>query len=80
MMLLGSRARGDADPGSDSDVLVVLRGEVSPYEEIARTIDDVADISLHHNEVDSCVFVSAEPFERERSPLLLYIRREGGPI
>jgi predicted nucleotidyltransferase len=80
MMLFGSQARGDAEPGSDIDVLVVLRGEVSPCEEIARTIDDVANVSLHHNEVVCCVFVSAEQFEHELSPLLLNIRREGVPI
>ena len=80
MKLFGSQARGDAEPGSDIDVLVVLRGEVSPCEEIGRTIEDVAEVSLHHNEVVCCVFVSVEQFERERSPLLLNIRREGVPI
>jgi uncharacterized protein len=80
MMLFGSQARGDAEPGSDIDVLVVLRGNVSPCEEIARTIEDVADVSLYNNEVISCVFVSEEQFEHERSPLLLNIRREGVPI
>jgi predicted nucleotidyltransferase len=77
MILFGSQARGDAERGSDIDVLVVLRGEVSPCDEIARTIEDVADVSLRHNEVVSCVFVSEEQFERERSPLLLNIRSEG---
>jgi predicted nucleotidyltransferase len=80
MMLFGSQARGDAEPGSDIDILVVLRGEVSPCDEIARTIEDVADVSLHHNEVVCCVFVSAEQFEHELSPLLHNIRREGVPI
>ncbi len=80
MILFGSQARRDAEPGSDIDVLVVLRGEVSPCEEIARTIEDVADISLEYNEVVSCVFVSEEQFERERSPLLLNVRREGMPV
>jgi predicted nucleotidyltransferase len=80
MMLFGSQARGDAEPGSDIDVLVVLRSKVSPCEEIARTIEDVADVSLDHNEVVSCVFVSEEQFECERSPLLLNIRREGVPV
>ena len=80
MILFGSQARGDAERGSDIDVLVMLRGEVSPCDEIARTIEDVADVSLHHNEVVSCVFVSQEQFERERSPLLLSIRREGLPV
>jgi len=77
MILFGSQARGDAVPGSDIDVLVVLRGEVSPCEEISRSIADVADISLHNNEVVSCVFVSEEEFAREQSPLLLNVRREG---
>jgi uncharacterized protein len=77
MILFGSQARGDAVPGSDIDVLVVLRGEVSPCEEISRTIADVADISLHNNEVVSCVFISEEEFAREQSPLLLNVRREG---
>jgi uncharacterized protein len=80
MILFGSQARGDAELGSDIDVLVVLRGEVSPCDEIARTIEDVADVSLQHNEVVSCVFISEEQFERERSPLLLNIRREGVPV
>ena len=30
MVLYGSQARGDAEPGSDIDVLVVLAGHVSP--------------------------------------------------
>lgn len=80
MILFGSQARGNAEPSSDIDVLVVLRGQVSPCEEIARTMEDVADDSLHYNEVVSCVFVSEEPFEREHSPLLLNIRREGVPV
>ncbi len=77
IVLFGSQARGDAELGSDIDVLVVLKGPVSPCEEIARTINDVADISLEHTEVIACVFVSEEQFERERSPLLLNVRREG---
>jgi uncharacterized protein len=80
MVLFGSQARGDAEPGSDIDVLVVLKGLVSPCEEIARTVNDVADISLEHNEVISCVFVSEEQFEQERSPLLLNVRQEGVAI
>ena len=48
MRLFGQQARGDAEPGSDIDVLVVLQGEVSPSEETARTI---ANVSLHYTEV-----------------------------
>lgn len=77
LLLYGSQARGDAAPGSDVDVLVVLRGPVSPCEEIARTLEDVADLSLEHGVVIACVFVSEDQFLRERSPLLLNVRRQG---
>jgi predicted nucleotidyltransferase len=77
MVLFGSRARGDAVAGSDIDVLVVLQGQINPGEEISRTGDVVASLSLKHDVVISRVFVSAEQFSVEQSPLLLNIRREG---
>jgi uncharacterized protein len=77
MLLYGSRARGDATPLSDIDVLVVLHGPVSPSEEIARTVEQVAAISLRYNVVIACVFVSEEQFIKERSPLLINVHSEG---
>lgn len=76
-VLYGSQARGEAEPGADIDVLVVLEGLVDASAEIARTEFDVADISLAHNVVITCVFVSRDQFEREQSPLLMNVRREG---
>ena len=80
MMLYGSQARGDADPQSDVDVLVVLRGEVKPCEEIARTAEDVAAVSLQHNAVVACTFLSEEEFRSRNTPFLLNVRREGIPV
>jgi len=80
VVLYGSHARGSAEMDSDIDLLVVLRGDVSPCEEIARTSHDVAEVSLKHNVVAACVFVSQDQFEREQSPLLLNVRREGVPV
>jgi predicted nucleotidyltransferase len=77
LVLYGSQARGDAEEGSDIDVLVVLEGPVRPGQEIARTEFEVADVSLAHNAVVACMFVSDEQFEREQSPLLINVRREG---
>lgn len=37
MVRFGSQARGDALPGADIDVSVVLQGPVEPEEEIAPT-------------------------------------------
>ena len=76
LSLYGSQARGDAAVGSDIDVLVVLQGPVSPCAEIARTVNDVAEISLDHRVVIACVFVSQEAYEHEQSPLLLNIRQQ----
>lgn len=80
IVLFGSQARGDAEPGSDIDVLVVLKGPVSPYEEITRTSETVADLSLQFTEVISCIFMDEERFIHRNGPLLRNIRREGVPI
>lgn len=77
LVLFGSQARGDAEEGSDIDVMVVLKGQVSPCEEIERTGDDVAQICLDHEVVVCCVFMSEDRYAHERSPLLLNVRREG---
>jgi predicted nucleotidyltransferase len=78
--LFGSQARGDSMPGSDIDVLVVLSGEVSPAREIEVSGDLTSTLSLEHDVVLSCIFMSADRFEKEQSPLLLNIRREGIPV
>ncbi len=78
MVLYGSQARGHALPDSDVDVLVVLRDDnLSPSAEISRTLPDVAEVSLHHDVVITCVFIPQKRFEHEQSPLLLNVRREG---
>ena len=77
LVLYGSQARGDALPGSDVDVLVVLAGPVEPAAEIERVSPITAVLSLEHDIVISCVYVSEARYIQENSPLLLNIRREG---
>lgn len=77
LLLYGSQARGDAEEGSDVDVLVVLHGEVRPGDEIRRTGGIVAELSLANDLVISCAFVSSQRFMAEKSPFLLNVRREG---
>ena len=77
MILFGSQARGDAEDGSDIDVLVVLKDEVNPYEEIQRTSEIVAGISLVNDVVVSCAFMGEDRFRHRNGPLLRNIRREG---
>lgn len=77
LVLFGSQARGDAEPDSDIDVLVVLRDKTDPYEEVDRMLDIVDDLSLAHDVVLQCVYVSTDRLAKEMSPLLMNVRREG---
>ncbi len=70
-------ARGDATIESDIDVMVILKGSVKPGDEIARTGGISAEISLKYDVVISCIFISAERYATEQSPLLINIHREG---
>ena len=79
MVLFGSQARGDAEDGSDIDVLVVLRGEHGPEEE-ARADAIAAELSLRNDVVIICMMFSSERYDREQSPLLINVRREGVAI
>lgn len=77
MALFGSQARGDAEPGSDIDVLVVLKGSVSPCDEIERTSEIVEDLCLRFNAVICCVFMDEDRYVHRNGPLLRNVRREG---
>lgn len=77
LTLFGSQARGDAEPGSDIDVLVVLSPPVNPGEEIKRTGKAVADLSLHYDVVISCLFMDETHYQTRNGSLLRNIRKEG---
>jgi predicted nucleotidyltransferase len=77
VVLFGSQARDEAEPDSDIDVMLVLQGEVAPNIEIQRLSSFTSGLSLKHDVVISCVYVSEEGFHNEQSPLMLNVRREG---
>lgn len=77
MVLFGSQARGDAAPGSDIDVMIVLKGDFDYGNEIEETSQLISDLSLKYDTLLSRIFVSKEKFRHEQSPLLINVRREG---
>ncbi|MDJ0705924.1 MAG: nucleotidyltransferase domain-containing protein [Leptolyngbyaceae cyanobacterium MO_188.B28] len=77
LTLFGSQARGDAEPGSDIDVLVVLKPPVNPGEEIKYTGKVIADLSLQYDVVISCLFMDETQYQTRNGSLLRNIRKEG---
>ncbi len=77
LTLFGSQARGDAEPGSDIDVLVVLKSPVNAGQEIKRTGQAIADLSLHYEVVISCLFMDETDYQTRNGALLRNIRKEG---
>jgi len=77
VVLFGSQARDEAEPDSDIDVMLVLQGRVDPNREIQRLSSFTSGLSLKHDVVISCVYMSEEGFSNEQSPLMLNVRREG---
>jgi tRNA nucleotidyltransferase (CCA-adding enzyme) len=82
MVLFGSHARGDAEPDSDLDVLVVLD---APADRHAREVvsDCAWEAGLEHGAVLAPLVVSRQEWEQgpERYSLLAdAIRAEGVPV
>jgi predicted nucleotidyltransferase len=78
LVLFGSQARGDAEPGSDIDLLVVLAGPVDTVEEWKRTGDMLYDLMCAHECIlISCIFIDEDRFTTRNGPLLRNVRREG---
>jgi predicted nucleotidyltransferase len=76
VVLFGSRARGDANKGSDYDIAVFLKDLTDRWREFHRLADLRTGILA-----GTGAFIEARPFRaggyRERTPLMDEIRREG---
>jgi predicted nucleotidyltransferase len=77
VILYGSHARGEASQDSDIDVLLVLKGDVRPYEESTRTEFAAAEVALQFDVVISCFFVSEKRYLNPDIPLLRKVQQEG---
>lgn len=78
VVLYGSRARGEALPDSDYDVLVFLKdfGLRDRHREIKRLSQITADIITDTGELVSALPYPAGSYD-ERTPLMHEVRRDG---
>jgi len=73
-----ARTRGEeASADSDIDLLAVLSGRVTSWDEIDILVDATYDLELESGELISVYPVASERYEMADSPLLRNIRREG---
>jgi predicted nucleotidyltransferase len=77
LVLYGSYARGEADEGSDVDLLLLLTGPVKAGKEIRRASALVSRLSLDSDHVLSVIPVDARDYHDSREPYLENARREG---
>lgn len=77
--LYGSYARGENQPWSDVDIMIVLDSYQRYGDEIKRTSELNAKLSLEYDLSVSRLFMTEERWRHEDSPLLRNIRAQGQP-
>ncbi len=77
--LFGSYARGEADEESDIDVLIVLDHVEHYSQEIDRTSELVAELSLECGRSISRVFASEQRWREDQMMFFLNVREEAVP-
>ena len=80
LVLYGSYARGEADEGSDVDVLLLLDSDVAWWSEYRKAEPGVWPLSLESGYVISLSLVSVEAYREPRKPFLMNARKEGVPL
>jgi len=80
LVLFGSYARGEADAGSDVDLLLFLDGDVASWHEYLKAEPIVWPLSLESGYVISLFPVSLEAYRESRRLFLMNARREGVPV
>lgn len=77
--LYGSYARGDFRPGSDVDVMILLKDYKSYWDELNRISYLASDVSLEHDVTVSCLIMKEMQWKQSDMPVLRNIHKEGLP-
>jgi predicted nucleotidyltransferase len=77
LVLYGSKARGDARPDSDFDLLVLLQGPFDWFDELRTIVDLLYPLHLESNRHISAHPVVTDEYERGTTQLYRNARAEG---
>jgi predicted nucleotidyltransferase len=77
IILYGSLARGDADAGSDIDLLVLLSGPFDYFTELRKNVDLLYPVQLESDRLISAKPALASDYELGSISLYHNVKREG---
>ena len=80
LILYGSKARGDAEEGSDIDILVVLKEMGLTYDEIKKINNIVAPICLENDIVISAIPMGKEWVDADYKTIFIHNATNEGMI
>lgn len=77
VILYGSYARGDADDGSDIDLIILLENMDEPVTEMEKFSESIWKLDLKYDTVISVIPIEENVFKKRRLPVILNAKREG---
>lgn len=77
IVLYGSYARGDYAPGSDIDLIVLLKRMTNAVEEMEKISKEVHKIDFKYNTLVSVIPFDVDVYQAAKLPILLNARKEG---